>query len=73
MGQSKSKTRASGSPTDSPIHKGGTGRVPAVEEIYVQKIAYKCGVSEEELEKKKEAYLSHASGDPTLGFQVSDI
>ena len=47
--------------------------MPAVEEIYVQKIAYKCGVSEEELEKKKEAYLSHASGDPTLGFQVSDM
>ena len=46
-------------------------RIPVVEEAFVQKIAYKCGVTEEELEKKKEVYLDHLSGDPTLKFQVS--
>ena len=46
-------------------------RIPIVEEAFVQKIAYKCGVTEEELEKKKEIYLDHLSGDPTLKFQVS--
>jgi len=43
--------------------------VPIVEEVFVKKIAYKCGVTEEELEKKKETYLDHLQEDPTLGFQ----
>jgi hypothetical protein len=49
---------------------GGETRQPVIEDVFVQKIAYKCGVTEEELEKKKEAYMDHLSGDPTLGFQV---
>jgi len=41
----------------------------AVEEIFVQKIAYKCGVTDEELDTKREKFQQHAGSDPTLGFQ----
>ena len=41
----------------------------AVEEIFVQKIAYKCGVTDEELDTKWEKFQQHAGSDPTLGFQ----
>jgi len=41
----------------------------AVEEIFVQKIAYKCGVTEEELDTKREKFKEHAGSDPTLGFE----
>jgi len=41
----------------------------AVEEIFVQKIAYKCGVTEEELDTKREKFKQHAGSDPTLGFE----
>ena len=40
-----------------------------VEEIFVQKIAYKCGVTEQELDNKREKFKQHAGTDPTLGFQ----
>ena len=40
-----------------------------VEEVFVQKIAYKCGVTEEELSAKKEVFQQHAGGDPTIGFE----
>ena len=40
-----------------------------VEEIFVQKIAYKCGVTEEELDTKREKFKQHAGSDPTLGFE----
>lgn len=40
-----------------------------MEEVFVQRIAYRCGVTEEELEKKKVAYLDHLSTDPTLSFK----
>ena len=42
-----------------------------VEEVFVQKIAYKCGVTEEELSAKKEVFREHAGtgSDPTLGFE----
>merc|ERR1712243_490578 len=45
-------------------------RVPVVEEEFVQRMAYKCGVTGEELEKKKETYLDRMAKDPTLGFEV---
>merc|ERR1711874_170150 len=41
----------------------------AVEEIFVQKIAYKCGVTEQELDTKREKFQQHAGSDPTLGFE----
>merc|ERR1711953_447195 len=41
----------------------------AVEEIFVQKIAYKCGVTEQELDTKREKFQKHAGSDPTLGFE----
>ena len=41
----------------------------AVEEIFVQKIAYKCGVTDEELDTKREKFQQHAGSDPTLGFR----
>jgi len=44
-------------------------RVPVVEEEFVQRMAYKCGVTGEELEKKKETYLDRMAKDPTLGFE----
>ena len=43
--------------------------LPAVEETFVQKVAYKCGVSAEELNDKKEVYLQHQEEDPSLGFE----
>merc|ERR1712087_927988 len=41
----------------------------AVEEIFVQKIAYKCGLTDEELDTKREKFQQHAGSDPTLGFE----
>ena len=41
----------------------------AVEEIFVQKIAYKCGVTDQELHTKREKFQHHAGSDPTLGFE----
>ena len=41
----------------------------AVEEIFVQKIAYKCGVTDQELLTKREKFQQHAGSDPTLGFE----
>ena len=49
--------------------KGSPKKLPEVEEVFVQKIAYKCGVSAEELNEKKETYLQHVDEDPTLGFE----
>eukprot|EP00092_Neocalanus_flemingeri_P044437 GFUD01049281.1.p1 GENE.GFUD01049281.1~~GFUD01049281.1.p1 ORF type:complete len:225 (-),score=70.94 GFUD01049281.1:143-817(-) len=73
------KTQSKGSSLDSPGHhhqkkgqsdKGSPGKnIPVVEEVFVQKIAYKCGVSDEELKEKKEIYLQHVDDDPTLGFE----
>ena len=40
-----------------------------VEEVFVQKIAYKCGVTDEELNAKKEVFQQHAGGDPMIGFE----
>ena len=39
-----------------------------VEEVFVQKIAYKCGVTDKELENKREKF-QQAGSDPTLGFE----
>ena len=41
----------------------------AVEEVFVQKIAYKCGVTDEELDNKREKFQQQAGSDPTLGFE----
>ena len=44
--------------------------------MYVVKIelehlnSNRCGVSDEELDRKKKAYLDHLKEDPTLGFSV---
>jgi len=40
-----------------------------VEEVFVQKIAYKCGVTEAELSAKKEVFQQHSAGDTTIGFE----
>ena len=32
-------------------------------------MAYKCGVTDKELNEKKETYLQHADEDPTLKFE----
>ena len=49
--------------------KADTKKKEAVEEVFVQKIAYKCGVTDEELDNKREKFQHHAGSDPTLGFE----
>merc|ERR1712212_1246184 len=44
-------------------------KLPVVEEVFLQKMAYKCGVTDKELKEKKETYLQHADEDPTLKFE----
>ena len=75
----KTQSKGSTASTDSPDHhhqkngKDGKGspakKLPEVEEVFVQKIAYKCGVTDKELNEKKETYLQHVDDDPTLGFE----
>ena len=48
--------------------KADTKKKEAVEEVFVQKIAYKCGVTDKELENKREKF-QQAGSDPTLGFE----
>merc|ERR1711997_53850 len=63
MGANQSRDK-----TDS-AHVDTKKKKVAVEEIFVQKIAYKCGVTEEELDTKREKFKEHAGSDPTLGFE----
>ena len=72
--QSKGSTASKDSP-DHHHHKKGKAskgkpskKLPVIEEVFVQKIAYKCGVTDDELNAKKETYLQHVEEDPTLGF-----
>ena len=73
--QSKGSTVAEDSPDHQHTKKGKDAKgspakkLPEIEEVFVQKIAYKCGVTDEELNAKKEAYLQHVDEDPTLGFE----
>merc|ERR1711973_94144 len=68
MGNTQSKSAERGDGT-TPEHKqNDRGRIPIVEEVFVQRIAFRCGVSDEELDRKKKAYLDHLKEDPTLGF-----
>lgn len=60
MGKTQSKTTGDMTDKGTQHSKGATKKnkkLPEVEEIFVQKIAYKCGVSQDELEAKKETYL----------------
>jgi len=69
MGETQSKSAGNKEEGIDPENKrDGGGRIPVVEEVFVQRIAYRCGVSEEELEQKKKLYLDHLKKDPTLGF-----
>ena len=76
MGKTQSKgSIASEDSPDHQHHKKGKAnkgspakKLPEVEEVFVQKIAYKCGVTDDELNAKKETYLQHVDDDPTLGF-----
>merc|ERR1712106_351311 len=75
----KTQSKGSTASPDSPDHqqnkngkddKSSPGKkLVEVEEVFVQKIAYKCGVTDEELNAKKETYLKHVEKDPTLGFE----
>ena len=71
MGKVQSKGSAASTP-DTPDHaasaKDDKKRVE-VEEVFVQKIAYKCGVTDDELNAKKEVFQQHAGGDPMIGFE----
>merc|ERR1712203_1241128 len=63
MGANQSRDKTDSAQVDTKKKK------EAVEEIFVQKIAYKCGVTEEELDTKREKFQQHAGSDPTLGFE----
>jgi len=63
MGANQSRDKTDSAQADTKKNK------VAVEEIFVQKIAYKCGVTDEELDTKREKFQQHAGSDPTLGFQ----
>ena len=63
MGANQSRDKTDSAQVDTKNKK------EAVEEIFVQKIAYKCGVTEEELDTKREKFQQHAGSDPTLGFE----
>jgi len=68
MGETHSKNAGKGEGDGSEQNPDAGGRIPVVEEVFVQRIAYRCGVSDEELERKKKVYLDHLKQDPTLGF-----
>jgi len=68
MGETQSKNANKGEGDGSEQNPDAGGRIPVVEEVFVQRIAYRCGVSDEELERKKKVYLDHLKQDPTLGF-----
>merc|ERR1712212_964720 len=71
----KTQSRVSSDTTDHHNKEGKDDKdshakkLPVVEEVFVQKMAYKCGVTDEELNEKKETYLQHADEDPTLKFE----
>merc|ERR1711962_640025 len=68
MGDTQSKSADRGEGTKPEHNQNDGDRIPVVEEVFVQRIAYRCGVSDEELDRKKKAYLDHLKEDPTLGF-----
>ena len=68
MGKAQSKDSKSEDVTDRAKTSDGSKKKVEVEEVFVQKIAYKCGVTDEELNAKKEVFKQHAGGDPTVGF-----
>ena len=71
----KTQSRVSSDSTDHHNKEGKDDKdshakkLPVVEEVFVQKMAYKCGVTDKELSEKKETYLQHADEDPTLKFE----
>ena len=54
--QSKDKTDKVADETDHARPADTKKQLVEVEEVFVQKIAYKCGVTEEELSAKKEVF-----------------
>jgi len=46
-----------------------TERLPVVEEMFVQKVAYKCGITKVEQDTKKTEYLNHVQKNPERGFE----
>ena len=74
MGKGQSKDNSAKVAVDEtdhapPVRHDSKKQLVEVEEAFVQKIAYKCGVTEEELSAKKEVFREHAGSDPTLGFE----
>ena len=57
MGKTQSKSGKVGGADAVDGGKAGRAGKREVEEVFVEKIAYKCGVSEAELEQKKEVNL----------------
>merc|ERR1711892_674636 len=43
-------------------------RLPVVEEVFVKEVAYKCGITKDEVDTKKVAYLHHVKKNPERGL-----
>merc|ERR1712106_943404 len=44
-------------------------RLPVVEEVFVKEVAYKCGITKDEVDTKKDAYLHHVKKNPERGLE----
>jgi len=72
MGETQSKgvaDKSSKDVTDNKVKGKYENRLPVVEEMFVQDIAYKCGVGKNELDAKKETYLQRVEKNPKVGFE----
>jgi len=72
MGKAQSKdspSKSQDTTDDASAKSKDKKQLVPVEEVFVQKIAYKCGVTDEELNAKKEVFQQHAGGDPMIGFE----
>ena len=44
-------------------------RLPVVEEMFVQEVAYKCGISQQEVDNRKTEYLHQVRKNPERGLE----
>ena len=44
-------------------------RLPVVEEMFVQEVAYKCGISQKEVDNRKAEYLHQVRKNPERGLE----
>ena len=49
--------------------KVNTKRLPVVEEVFVKEVAYKCGITRNEVDSKKNSYLEDVKKNPERGLE----